>query len=224
MNIKLLIKELLFWTPLRQYVFPSYRYNFSPRELSFLCRCLEETNDVNGSIIEIGCADGATTVFLNQFLDEIQPKSGPCKRYLAIDTFAGFVDADIHWEVSERHKPNSYFSGFQNNKFKWFKATMLRHQFLRVEGIQADINEFELMPLAPFSFVLLDVDLYRPITKALREAYELLSVGGIIIVDDCSDSDPRWDGAFQAYKEFMREIDQQEEVHFSQLGVVRKVT
>ena len=64
---------------------------------------------------------------------------------------------------------------------------------------------------------------YFAIKKALYEAYEFLSVGGIIVVDDCSYADHRWDGAFQAYKEFMREIDQPEEIHFSQLGVVRKV-
>ena len=223
MNIKMVIKELLFWTPLRRYVFPSYRYNFSPRELFFLCQCLEETNNVSGSIIEIGCSDGATTVFLNQFLDEIQTNTKSPKRYLAIDTFTGFVDADIQLEVLQRHKQQRDYLGFRNNKLKWFKATMLRHRFSRVESIQADVNELELVSFAPFSFVLLDVDLYRPITKSLREAYELLTVGGIIVVDDCSEADHRWDGAFQAYKEFMNEIDQQEEIHFSQLGVVRKV-
>lgn len=87
---------------------------------------------------------------------------------------------------------------------------------------RSDINKFDLTTIGPISFSLLDVDLYRPTHKALQELYEVLSPGGIIVVDDCDSSDIRWDGSDQAYKEFMNEIDQAPQISHGKLGVIKK--
>ena len=58
--------------------------------------------------------------------------------------------------------------------------------------------------------------------KSLGEIYKALSTGGMLVVDDCDPNDTHWDGADQAYKEFMKEIGQPIEILHGKLGIVRK--
>src|SRR5437762_1498413 len=64
-NLRRLIRRILFQTPLRPSLLYRYEYFFWPRELAFLCDQLAATLEVEGHFVEIGCARGATTVFLN---------------------------------------------------------------------------------------------------------------------------------------------------------------
>ncbi len=213
-----MLKDFLFHTPFRKNFFPNYDYNFTPPQLCFLCQCIEDTRHIKGAIAEIGCAGGSTTVFLNKYLDA----QDITKTFYAIDTFAGFVSRDIEYEVSNRGKSAGMFASFRLNRKKWFDGTMQQNGINRVRSIQANVNEYDLKTLGPISFALLDVDLYRPMKKSLRELYEVLSPGGMIIVDDCNPYDFRWDGSDQAYKEFMKEINQPARVVHGKLGMIRK--
>lgn len=213
-----LIKEILFNSPLKRYFFPRYIYCFSAPQLCFLCQCIEDTKHIEGAISEIGCAAGSTTVFLNKYMDAQNIE----KAYYAIDTFSGFVSEDIEFEVANRGKTKKLFTGFQVNKKKWFDGTMQQNKITRVSSTKADVNKFDLTTIGPLSFSLLDVDLYRPVKKALQELYEVLSPGGIIVIDDCDSSNIRWDGSDQAYKEFMNEIDQAAQIIHGKLGVIKK--
>jgi hypothetical protein len=213
-----LIKEIQFNSPLRRYCFPRYRYQFSPPQLCFLCHSIEETRHIEGAISEVGCATGSTTVFLKKYMDAQKI----AKDYYAIDTFSGFVPEDIEFEVTNRGKRRGLFSAFQVNRKKWFDATMRQNKISGVRSIEADVNAFDLRTIGPLAFCLLDVDLYRPIKKALGELYEALSPKGIIVVDDCDPTNVRWDGSDQAYKEFMKDINQPAQVVHRKLGVIRK--
>lgn len=215
-----LIKEMQFYSPLRRYFWPRYSYNFTPPQLCFLCQCLEDTRHVAGSVAEVGCAAGETTVFLKKYM----VTQNIDKNYFAIDTFSGFVDEDIEFETTERGKDNSLFTGFQVNKKKWFDMTMRQNNISKVCSIKTDVNKYDLTKLGPLSFVLLDVDLYRPIKKSLKELYEVLSPHGIIMVDDCDPDNVRWDGSDQAYKEFMDEIKQPVHVMHGKLGIIKKLS
>ncbi|GAB2586471.1 hypothetical protein ISP15_11740 [Dyella jejuensis] len=212
------VKEAQFSSPLRRYFFPRYAYNFTPPQLSYLCQCIEATRYVEGSIAEVGCFDGSATVFLNKYMDA----QGITKDYFAVDTFCGFVAEDIRVEVDERGKSRDMFKGFQSNKKRWFDGTMKQNGITRVRSIQADVNQFDLTTLGPLSFCLLDVDLYRPIKKSLHELYDVLLPGGIIVVDDCDASVARWDGADQAYKEFMQDRGEPICIVHSKLGKIVK--
>lgn len=217
-GLQILTREILFHSPLKRYFFPKYLYNFTPPQLCYLCQCLEEAKNIEGSIAEVGCANGLTTVFLNKYMAYQQID----KTYYAIDTFSGFVVEDVRHEVANRGKSEKLFKRFQVNKKKWFDGTMRSNDVSWVRSIQADINKFYVSALGPLSFILLDVDLYRPIKKSLPELYAMLAPGGIMIVDDCDPSHIRWDGADQAYKEFMKEVNQPERVVHGKLGVIRK--
>jgi len=209
--------EIRYLPALRKHYYPLYRYNFTAPQLCFLCQSLEETKPTTGSILEVGCSRGETTIFLNNYMKN----SGIDKQYYAIDTFSGFVKEDIEFEQKIRNKLNSYKS-FSFNKKKWFDGTLQQNGFGKVISIQADINQYDLSKHSPVSFALLDVDLYRPMKKGLPELYQALQPGGIIIVDDCNDKDIRWDGSDQAYKEFMEEIGQPIEIVYEKLGIIRK--
>jgi O-methyltransferase len=214
-------KDVLVRSPWRRRVLPRYAYNFDAAQLCFLCECLERTRDAGGCIVEIGVAGGETTLFLNNYLDAVRID----KEYVAVDTFAGFVHNDVHFEVTRRGKRREDYEGidgFRVNKKAWYDATMRMNGVTRVRSIQADVNEFDLQALGTIAFCLLDLDLYRPIKKALGEVYKALSVGGIIVVDDCSRADIRWDGALQAYQEFMGTLGQPERIVHGKLGVVTK--
>jgi SAM-dependent methyltransferase len=213
-----LIKEILFNSPLRRYFFPVYLYNFSPPQLCFLCQCIDDTKDIDGAVAEVGCAAGATTVFLNMYMSAQDIE----KTYYAIDTFSGFVRDDIKFEVAHRGKTTRLFAGFQANKKKWFDGTMRNNNINGVVSIEADVHKFDFTTIGNLSFCLLDLDLYRPMKRALRELYDILSPGGVIVVDDCDSSNVRWDGSDQAYKEFMKEIDCAPKIIHGKLGVIRK--
>lgn len=169
---------------------------------------------------EIGCASGSTTVFLNKYMDSQKIE----KTYYAVDTFSGFVSRDIDFEVSNRGKSPGMFNSFRVNRKKWFDGTMRQNNVNRVKSIEANVNVFDLTTLGPISFALLDVDLYLPMKKGLKELYKILTPGGMIIVDDCSPHDVRWDGSDQAYKEFMKEINQPPQVMHGKLGVIKKLS
>ncbi|MCI0400703.1 MAG: TylF/MycF family methyltransferase [Gammaproteobacteria bacterium] len=223
MNTKLVkfIKEVQFNSPFRRYFFPRFIYNFTAPQLCFLCQCIEDTKHLEGAIAEIGCFDGSTTVFLNKYMDAQNIQ----KNYYALDTFSGFVAEDTEREVIDRGKTAGLFtrdSGFEVNKKKWFDRTMQQNNIARVHSIEADVNKYDLTTLGPLSFVLLDVDLYRPMKKALPELYQVLSPNGIIVVDDCDSEHIRWDGSAQAYKEFMIERDQSPQIIHSKLGILKK--
>jgi O-methyltransferase len=213
-----LIKEVLFASPMRKFFFPRYIYMFSPPQLCFLCQCIEDTRYIEGAIGEVGCAAGATTIFLNKYMEARNIE----KAYYAIDTFSGFASEDVEFEVKNRGKTKDQFDVFQTNKKRWFDTTMQENGVERVRSIEADVNKFDLTQLEPLSFCLLDVDLYKPMKKALRELYEILSPGGVIAVDDCNPSSVRWDGSDQAYKEFMKEIGKPAQVVHDKIGIINK--
>lgn len=218
-EMKKLLKEIQFYSPFRHNFFPKYGYNFTVPQLMFLCESLSSTRDVPGSLVEIGCHNGATTVLFNRLMDDL----GMRKTYYAIDTFSGFTREDVDFEVKHRGKRGDLFAGaFEVNSKRWFDGTMEQNHISRVQSIRADINHFDMSTHAPYSFVLLDVDLYKPTKKVLAELYAAMSPGGIIIVDDCDEADMRWDGADQAYKEFAAEIGKPVRIVHQKLGVLTK--
>jgi len=212
------IKKIVFNTPLRDYITYRYDFDFTVPQLCFLCQCIEQVRDEKGDFAEVGCGSGKTTVFINKYMDAQKIE----KKYYAVDTFSGFVPEDVAYEVSKRQKEVSLYTGFQVNMKKWFDYTMNRNSIRRVVSIQTDVNNYDLTTLGPLSFVLLDVDLYRPMKKSLPELYAVLTPNGIIIVDDCNSENIAWDGSDQAYKEFVKEISQPVQVVHDKLGVVRK--
>ncbi|MCW0447183.1 TylF/MycF family methyltransferase [Xanthomonas sacchari] len=204
----------------KQRLFPEHRFQYSAQQLCFLCKCISDTKSLAGNIAEIGCEYGHTTVFLNNYISDL---AGHNKTYFAIDTFAGFTESDVLFEVENRSKEGIAFDDFKENRKEWFERTMKINNITRVNVIEADINVLDLTSIGILSFVLLDVDLYRPTKKAIPELYEILSPGGILIVDDCNPTSTKWDGAYQAYIEFVESINATPRIRHGKLGVIHKL-
>ena len=97
---------------------------------------------------------------------------------------------------------------------------MANNRVTRVKSIQADVSSFDFGPYEKISFCLIDVDLTRPVRKALEEVYSRMAPGGIIVVDDCAPN-KKYDGAFEAYTEFVRQVGLEPDIHHGKLGVIR---
>ena len=208
-------KTISFYTPLRRYVFYRYPYNFTPTQLIFLCNCLDKTKELQESILEIGCDTGNTTVFLNKHMDF----SGIEKSYICIDTFSGFTNNDINYEVNHRGKDKNKLGGFRVNNKKWFDETIRSNEISRVKSFQADVNHFDFKEIERISFCLIDVDLYIPVKIALENVYPLIVKGGIIVVDDCKPNQ-LFDGAYRAYMEFIEAHQLPEKIILEKLGII----
>lgn len=214
----------------RKYWYPTYNFQMFPRQLCFLAKSLESTKDVDGSIVEIGCAHGLTTTFLYEYMIE----TGFKKDYLCIDTFSGFTESDIAIEQNQRGNQHRWITKmFRDNNPEWFKESLRKRSINDVEVIESDISALDPARLPErISFCLLDVDLYEPVKVGLEKIYPRLSPGGIIVVDDCW-SKPRhlfvegvaeaYDGALQAYREFVSREGLPEELVEAKLGVIRRL-
>jgi hypothetical protein len=213
------VKEIEFRSPLRRHFFPNWDYMMmTPPQLCFLCKCIEDVRNVDGIILELGCAYGATTVFLNKYLDA----QGIEKPYVCIDTFSGFQVDDIEYEVAKRGKRKDFYRQFRLNKKSWFDGTMKMNGISRVDAIQGDANDFDYKRLGSVAFALLDVDLYRPIKTCLPELFAALPTGGMIVVDDCNPADEYYDGAYFAYAEFCSAMGIAQRIVHGKLGVLVK--
>jgi len=188
---------------------------FSPAQLGFLCEKITNTSEVPGSILEVGCAFGATTVFLNRHIDCL----GIDVDYYTIDTFAGFTADDISYEheVGRHYRYND----FRGNSKPWFDRTMRRNGIKRVRSFRADAATFDYARIAPFRLVLVDVDLYRPVLAVLESIYALVSPGGTIVTDDCQEQG-LWGGAYEAFVEFTKAKGLEAIITHDKLGIITK--
>jgi SAM-dependent methyltransferase len=216
MHLFTAIKTLAYHTGLHRTLFYRYNYMFRPRDLALLVTLLTETNGLQGPIFEIGCAAGHTTVFLNKHLDDL----GDERPYVCLDTFAGFTQADIDVEVERGHRAAQFQYVFRSNRKEWFDQTMKNNHISRVKSIRADVNTFDFSPYRDISFCLVDVDLTRPVARALEEIYPRMAPGGVIVVDDCT-PDQKYEGAGVAYLAFVERVGAPVDIRYDTLGVVR---
>lgn len=200
----------------RRFLLKSYDYAFSPEQLWTLCQLLDETAEVHGAVVEVGCAWGATTLYLTRHLTA----RGRRVAYHCVDTFSGFTSSDIE---SERVRGKTeVYDDFDANSRRLFEATMEANGISdRVHVHQADASVFDYSRLAPIAFALVDIDLYAPMSAAIARVWEQLAPGGVLVADDCL-GDNKWDGALQAYDEACTRLGQPRDIVAGKLGVLRK--
>ena len=210
-KIKDIIKKFLFrHTKIGS---PFYSYNLEPSQLAEIIQSLDKVKNLNGCICEIGVARGMTTMFICQHIKDL--KNIP--KFYCLDTFNSFVQEDINYEIEKRNKTKYELEGFSYNNFdKWKKNFK---EFTFVEAIQTDVKKFNFEKIKPIKLALLDVDLYLPTLSALRKLKKNMQKGGIIIVDDVSKNNS-WDGANQAFYEFVKENSFNFKLVGSKCGVI----
>jgi O-methyltransferase len=216
MHLANAVKTVAYRTGLHRTLFYRYDYMFRPRDLALLVSLLSETSGLGGPIFEIGCAAGHTTVFLNKHLDDLDDS----RDYVCLDTFTGFTQADIDVEVERGHQTSQYDFVFRAYRKEWFDQTMTNNHVDRVTSIQTDVNTFDFSPYRDISFCLVDVDLVRPVSRALQEVHPRLGPGGVIVVDDCTPG-MKYEGAYAAYVDFVERIGAPVDIRNGTLGIIR---
>ena len=219
-TLRILSRRILARTPLRRFLFPRYQYSFTPSQLGFMVDTLIDSLQHTGDVIEVGCFVGATTVFLNA---EIQRRD-PERRYIAIDTFSGFVSEDLEYETSVRGKRRQDIDDclFRMNSQKWFDYTMRLNGYRNVTSLKADVNQLDFdLVTKQVAFALIDVDFQRPVSAALDALYPKLAPGGTILVDDCK-ANTTYDGALLAYESFCSKHKLPPTIAADKIGIIRK--
>ena len=175
-----------------------YPYKIDPYQLVALVQLIEKTRPTNGSVIEIGVAQGDTSVFLLEHLQTIDDH----RQLLLFDTFSGFTPESIDIEVTQRGKHISEYDKFRYGNEALFINRLKWSGYQHFKTFKGDASKFDWSIVAPIGAVLLDIDLYSPTKAILENIFPHICIGGGIVVDDCLENTP-WDGSLQAYTEFI---------------------
>jgi O-methyltransferase len=148
---------------------------------------LMQTNNIEGDIIEVGVYKGGTGAFIALNTD---------KKVFLCDTFSGIVKAtrglDAAYVGGEHESPIEELLELLNN-LNITNALPIKGIFPEETGDKVSTK---------FSFIHLDVDVYRSVMDCLIHLWPCLTKGGIIVIDDYGfDSCP---GAKTAVDEFVK--------------------
>lgn len=146
-----------------------------------------EIENIQGALAEAGVFQGHASRFIHHLV--------PDRLYYLFDTFEGFDKNDLDPGVSED---------------KRFRTTSV-DAVLRYIGDQRNLvvkkgrvpETFIGLETERFSFVLLDMDLYKPTISALDFFYPRLSLGGYLMVHDYHNDESNW-ACRRAVDEFMQ--------------------
>src|SRR5581483_1679053 len=137
-------------------------------EAEQLINALQATTSIPGDVAEVGVYRGASARILRQYTNST-------KTVHLFDTFAGLP------------QPGASDADFVKGQF----VSSLKNvqDYLGFNGLQYHVGTFpqsvtEEIAGRTFSFVHLDVDLYRGTLEALRFFYPRLTLGGIIVSHD----------------------------------------
>lgn len=193
---------------------PKYSYNVEPIQLAEIINSLEDLSNVSGNICEIGVARGLTTRFICEHLTNTNFKNN----YYCIDTFQSFTDGDINYEIKKRNKSKDEISGFSYNNYEKWVKNFKEYKFLK--AIKSDVKKINFQELSPLKFCFVDVDLYLPTKHVLENIPKYMVEGGIIIIDDVKANDT-WDGAYQAFMEFVKDKQINYKIFGSKSGLIK---
>ena len=144
---------------------PRYEYNLEPSQLAEIVSSLsllcEQSKKIN--ILEIGVARGMPTRFIVEHINT----SGYKVDFFCLDTFSSFTEDDKEYELKKRGKVKRDLMGFSYNDFFVWKKNFKEYPF--VKPIKCDAGDFDFSVIeGGIDFIFLDVDLYQPTIKVLR--------------------------------------------------------
>jgi O-methyltransferase len=169
-----------------------------PERLFLWMRTLLDTSNVDGAVVEIGCAAGGTAAVCDRMLRQV----GVGKRYVCIDTFDGFVDTQFAVDA-ERGLTRRVRHQFSANSASLARRVVKGLGSPDIEFVRGDIVNLPAHRLPDrISACLVDVDLSGPVHAAMEKVYKRLSPGGVIVVDDCGEGP--WK-AKDGYRRFVQE-------------------
>lgn len=169
-----------------------------------------EENEIPGSLVECGVWKGGSTMAMALTLKILDSESREIYLY---DTFSGMnapTDADIQYDGTPAKKKYSEIKLSENSsgwcawpidnvKENVFSTRYPEEKFHFIEG-EVESTIPEIMP-QEIALLRLDTDWYESTKHELRHLFPLLSVNGVIIIDDYG----HWGGAKKAVDEYLSE-------------------
>ena len=154
------------------------------KKLGIILSLIRKTEGIEGDIIELGGAQGGTTVMMARFLKQINSK----RKIYAYDTFEGFPYDDRFSTESKTFKGTVGGGGTDDlpeslesvqTKIKKFNVD---DKIILVKGLFEDTLPSKSTP-KEFSFIFSDSGVYDATKFSLEFVWEKLSKNGIILFD-----------------------------------------
>jgi hypothetical protein len=187
-------------------LYPVPTSSLQPERLYAYLDALWQRRHLDGAIVEVGCWLGGTSAIASKMLI----RTGHPHRYLAIDTFNGFVSEQFAHDQMLGVPANDR-AMFDQNSPEMVRRLLDHWDAPGVEIMQADIATLDSDRLPErIAVCLVDVDLEIPVYESLRRVFPRLESGGIILIDDCPDR-TTWAGARIGYAKFIGEIEADEQ-------------
>ncbi|SEM32661.1 Macrocin-O-methyltransferase (TylF) [Paenisporosarcina quisquiliarum] len=156
---------------------------------------LIKDRDITGAVAELGVYKGDFTKLLSNLF--------PKRELVLFDTFKGFNENDVKFEARENFS-NAEVGRFGDTNEELVLGKILDPQRVSlVKGFFPDSTK-DIKDRA-YSFVSIDVDLYKPTIEGLKYFYKSLSPGGYILVHDYNVD--YYAGVKKAVDDFITESD-----------------
>ncbi|HEY9760844.1 MAG TPA: TylF/MycF/NovP-related O-methyltransferase [Oculatellaceae cyanobacterium] len=176
-------------------------------------KLFEKTIDLPGDIIEIGVARGVSLFSWHKFI-EIFHSNDTAKKIIGIDSFEGlrdFSEKDGAHDIKVSKTDGGFYGSSVEGEIEMLAAWHNNDNILAKQRVILKKGRVEdvLGPLLSerpglrISLLHMDVDLYEPTLFALRNLWDLVVPGGVIVFDEYGL--PPWAGEGTAVDEFIRE-------------------
>ena len=163
-------------------------FAFFPYEAYMLYSIARSQQELDGDMVEVGVYQGGSAKLICEVKGD--------KKLFLFDTFVGLPelsDTDTHF--GKKH--------WKKNQFNNTSIETVRDYLSSYENVQIIKGKFpktaESIHDSKFSFVHLDVDLYKSTIECLKFFYPRLVKNGVILVHDYHS-----DGIQKAFKEFLQ--------------------
>lgn len=151
------------------------------------------SNNITGEVAELGVYQGEFARYISE--------SFPDRKFYLFDTFNGFEESDILIEEKNKFSEAKIGDFFNNDIEMVLKKIKNNSNCIIKKGYFPDSS---IGVEDVFSFVSIDVDLYKPIIEGLKFFYPRLSKGGYIIIHDYNSS--KFLGVKKAVKEYCHNV------------------
>ncbi len=132
--------------------------------------------DVPGSIVELGCNEGKTSLFLRLIIDHFAPH----RELHVYDSFQGLPPSGSFDDSVEQGDFKASKEQLEENFIQWELKLPFIHEGWFEETLP------HLLP-NPIAFAYLDTDLYDSILISLEYLYPRLSKDAVVVIDDYAD-------------------------------------
>jgi hypothetical protein len=179
-------------------------------KLAETCRKIQDFR-VHGVYVEAGCALGGSSILIASIKESMRR----LQVYDVFDIIPPPSENDTE-EVHHRYRViksgqsegigGDRYYGYQNDLYNTVKANLEgfgidldRQNVALIKGLVQET----LWVKEPIAFAHIDVDWYEPVKTCLERIFPLLSVGGVMVLDDYHS----WGGCKRAVDEYLDDLD-----------------